>query len=134
MEDDNDLQLKCPGKAYKEYMVDPEDCSIESFKCSEKSKKTGPTSRAGPGQPDNQPPMTITASTHNPPPTEDEITMEDSTVDTHMTSVENLVQDLHGDMDQIKDNLQNLLHILQNPGSSIASATDANRFTQPMEV
>ena len=126
----DNFHFKCPGKAYKEYLIDLEKCSLESFKCGEKGKKAGNAN--GSGQ-ENQPPMTIAMPMYNPPLAEDKITMCNSTVDTRMTNMEHLVQDLCGNMDQIKNDLQSLLQVLCNP-SSFALASDADRFTQPAEV
>ena len=124
MESSDNFQLKHPDRVHKEgYILDPEECSCPSYKCGEKGnlEKVKET-----GQQDNCPPLTIsTAPMYNPPPDEDEITMGDSTADMRMTNMEHSIQDLHGDMDQIKNNLQNLLQVLCNPSSSAALASNA---------
>ena len=132
MESSNNFQLKHLDRVHKEgYILDPEECSLPSYKCGE----NGNVEKAkGTGQQDNHPPLMITTPTYNLPLAEDKITMGDSMADMHMTNMEHSIQDLHGNMDQIKNDLQNLLQVLCNPSSSMELASDADRSTQPTEV
>ena len=59
-------------------------------------------------QQDNDPPLMITTLIYNLPLAEDKNTMGDSMTDMHMTNMEQSIQDLHGNMDQMKNDLQNL--------------------------